>query len=966
MTQAPKHIRIFIASPSDVQDERSLAKSVIENVVYDPNFVEKVSIRIVAWDKLETSVPMMATMTPQMAITAGMPKPSDCDIVVIIFWSRMGTPLPEEYRKDDGSFYISGTEWEFEDALRAAKKFSSPSILVYKRTENVTLNPADPDFMKNYEQWKKVQDFFSKFVDKDTGAIHMGVNEYSKPEEFRRSFELHLKTLLKKIISEPIKKVDDKAENDIIQREIWEGSPFPGLRSYKEKEAPIFFGRGLETDDLIKKLEQNRFVSVIGVSGSGKSSLVSAGMIPRLRNNAISANQCSSKDWHIIKFTPDADPFQQLAAALLYGLPSLKGDPIDFSERKEKLAHILAKSPKALSETISFALQNENPQVEVLFFVDQFEELFTISKKEAIKPFIAMIANSIQTASLDHLLDGNLTTNRIRFVVTVRADFYHRCVEYPELAELLRVGSFPLAAPSQFALREMITKPADRAAIEFEAGLPERILQDTGNEPGSLALVAYTLDELYHAGKERKRLTFHDYQLLGGVKGAIGRRAEGVYEKLSEDAKLMLPRVFQKLVSVEHGGIATRERSEYQKIGVNDAAAELIDAFTRARLLVQSRGERDAIVEVAHEAIFSSWKRLADWIEETRGDLYLLHQLERSARLWDEKGRRHDFLWLGEKNREMREMIARLEPDLNEIEKAFARPEQDHLADELLDENLSHARRSEIGDRLDIIGDTRPGVGLRSDGLPDIIWIPIHMGNVQIGNRKFLVPNFFISKFPITFLQYQSFINAPDGYESDTWWSEFPSIYQRTAVRAQLFRFSNHPRDNINWFQANAFTKWLSKKLPKDGYPKLSTGIEEDNQWSIRLPTEWEWQQAVTSGSSENIYPWGSQWEENYCNTLESGLNRTTAVGMYPKGDTPLGVADFAGNIREWCLNEYTSLSTSISEAFRGRTSRGGSYSSIKDFARYNARYCDDPDEQPCDDGFRIVFAPSPSSECES
>lgn len=104
MTQTPKHIRIFIASPSDVQDERSIAKSVIENVVYDPNFVEKVSIRIVAWDKLETSVPMMATMTPQMAITAGMPKPSDCDIVVIIFWSRMGTPLPEEYRKDDGSF----------------------------------------------------------------------------------------------------------------------------------------------------------------------------------------------------------------------------------------------------------------------------------------------------------------------------------------------------------------------------------------------------------------------------------------------------------------------------------------------------------------------------------------------------------------------------------------------------------------------------------------------------------------------------------------------------------------------------------------------------------------------------------------------------------------------------------------------------------------------------------------------
>ena len=335
--------------------------------------------------------------------------------------------------------------------MRAAKKFGSPSILVYRRKDDVALNPADPSFMKNYEQWKKVQDFFTSFVDETTGAIHMGVNEYSKPEEFRRNFELHLKSLLTTILSEPLPQKTEQIDDDIVVREIWEGSPFPGLRSYTEKEAPIFFGRGLETDDLIKQLEHNRFVSVIGVSGSGKSSLVSAGMIPRLRNNAILVNNHGSQQWQIIKFTPDLDPFQQLASALLYSVPSLKGDPIDFSIRKDKLAQIFSNSPNALSETITFALQNEQPGVEVLFFIDQFEELFTISNKDMVKPFLSMIAKSVQSASLDNLLSGNATTNRIRYVITVRADFYHRCIEHPELAELLRVGSFPLAAPSQYA-----------------------------------------------------------------------------------------------------------------------------------------------------------------------------------------------------------------------------------------------------------------------------------------------------------------------------------------------------------------------------------------------------------------------------------------------------------------------------------------------------------------------------------
>lgn len=956
----PRHIRIFLSSPGDVADERSIALSVIENILYDPDFLEKISIRAVAWDKPGNNVPMMATMTPQLAITAGMPKPSDCDIVVVLFWSRMGTQLPQEYHKEDGSPYLSGTEWEFEDALKTSKLTGSPKILVYKRTDNINLNPADPDFLKKYEQWQRVQKFFNQFVDNKTGAINMGFNEYSKPEDFRLSFNSHLKAILKKLISEPINPSIDpspvKKETEIT-REIWSGSPFPGLRSYSEKEAPIFFGRGRETDDLIKQLDESRFVSVVGVSGSGKSSLVAAGLVPRLRKNAISTENQGSKDWYIIQFTPKTDPFYQLAGALIAGIPALKGDPIEFSTRKEKLALILKKSPQALHETIQSTLNDEDPWVEVLLFIDQFEELFTLSHNDSRQPFISMLAQSVQSTSLANLLHNETTNNRIRVILTLRADFYHRCVEYPEIAGLLRNGSFPLAAPSQNALQDMITKPAERANLLFDNGLPERILHDTGDEPGSLALVAYTLDELYHAGKATKHLSHADYEALGGVRGAIGRRAEAVFEKLSEEAKKTLPRIFQSLVTVDHRGIATRERSELEKIAVNEAAAELITAFTGARLFVQSRGEHGAIVEVAHEALFKSWNRLAEWIEVTRGDLYQLRQMERAAKLWNEKGQSRDFLWLGEKGKELQEVLARMQPNLSEIEQLFARPEQVHLEDELSDPVTSHARRSEIGTRLDVIGDTRRGVGLRTDGLPDITWIPIPRGLVQINDQTFTVQSFYIAKYPITFKQFQVFLERRDGFEDDKWWANLPERYRKQKMRDQLFKSSNHPRDNVSWYQSCAFTNWLSANLPPNGYPDISISIDMNQKWGIRLPTEWEWQQAATSGNPDNLFPWGKDWDNHRCNTLESGLNKSMAVGMYPDGGSSLGVMDLAGNIREWCLNEFTSFNTRINQDANGRASRGGSYTSIHDFARCVSRYCDEPDEQTSDDGFRVVFA---------
>ena len=213
-----------------------------------------------------------------------------------------------------------------------------------------------------------------------------------------------------------------------------------------------------------------------------------------------------------------------------------------------------------------------------------------------------------------------LSSDRVRAVVTMRSDFYHRAVDYQELAEILRDGSFPLAIPKRDALCQMIERPAERAGLTIEDGLVERMLDDTGHEPGNLALMAYALDELYKLSDGA--LTHEDYDKLGGVQGAIGTRAENQFKKLDVGDDV-LQRVFHMLVEVDERGTATRRRATLTPDTLDDDAAKLIKTFTDERLLTTSYDNNTgkATVEVAHEAILRSWPRLAEWIEDTQDDL---------------------------------------------------------------------------------------------------------------------------------------------------------------------------------------------------------------------------------------------------------------------------------------------------------------------------------------------------------
>ncbi len=205
-TRGASHIqatgfRIFLASPGDVGLERELARAVIEQVRLERAFRNRVNLEVIAWDQPGVAVAMEATLTPQEAITRGLPQPSECDLVVVILWSRMGTPLPADYTKPDGTAYLSGTEWEYQNAITAARGFNRPKVWLYRRIQAPDLNLEDPEFDEKRRQWQKVKAFFEALQGKD-GSLTGGVNSYQTPDEFRRHFEQHLRDRLTAVVEE--------------------------------------------------------------------------------------------------------------------------------------------------------------------------------------------------------------------------------------------------------------------------------------------------------------------------------------------------------------------------------------------------------------------------------------------------------------------------------------------------------------------------------------------------------------------------------------------------------------------------------------------------------------------------------------------------------------------------------------------------------------------------------------------
>lgn len=535
-------------------------------------------------------------------------------------------------------------------------------------------------------------------------------------------------------------------------------------------------------------------------------------------------------------------------------------------------------------------------------------------------------------------------SSRVRVVATLRADFFHRCLDCPGLDRLLRDGSYPLGPPGPGALYEMMTGPAAKAGLDFDEGLVERILEDTGTGSGALALLAFALHELYESRAGDGRLTYQAYERFGGVQHAISQRAEKTFKNLASAAQAELEHVFRELVQVDERGVATRQRAPLSVLGDSSAAHALVDRFVDARLLVREPGEDGLpVLEVAHEALFRTWPRLKQWIQDTADDHRLRRQITQLAAYWQGHDRQAEHRWPDERVVEvvaMREHLKLKPTDFTPLERDFLGPlDREPMLAALDDPATTHEQRAIIGVRLALLGDPRPGVGLRADGLPDIIWCAVPGGEVTLEENAgtFAVEPFHIAKYPVTYRQYRVFLEADDGFNNPAWWEDL--WFQVDKPGRQFNRRDNHPAENLCWLEAMAFCRWLSARL---GY-------------EVRLPTEWEWQQAATGGDSTNEYPWGPEWDGNRANSYESELSRSTAVGMYPQGASPVGALDMSGNVWEWCLNEYDQSRNIAPAGDARRVVRGGAWDDTRTLARAAYRYAFAPDFRGSGIGFRLA-----------
>ena len=273
------------------------------------------------------------------------------------------------------------------------------------------------------------------------------------------------------------------------------------------------------------------------------------------------------------------------------------------------------------------------------------------------------------------------------------------------------------------------------------------------------------------------------------------------------------------------------------------------------------------------------------------------------------------------------------------------------LVDLLKDSSdLNVSERAEAGRVLGHIGDHRQGVGLNDRGLPDIDWVRIPPGEINLEDNAgtFQVEPFYLARYPVTNAQFQAFIDDPEGYVNPRWWAELDA--KPVTPEPPRWTEANHPRETVSWFEAMAFCAWLSERL---GY-------------AIRLPADLQWQQAACSGQATFQYPWGQDYQCGYANINETlnnvgphDLQRTSAVGIYPQGNSLQGVADLSGNVWEWCLNTYDEpTNTQKAGSLARRVPRGGSWLNSKNIACASYRRSSfSTDYRAFDFGFRVSCA---------
>jgi eukaryotic-like serine/threonine-protein kinase len=698
-------IRIFVSFSSDLQSERNLANRIVRRIAdeFDLPVLESASEfeRLTEVDLLsendinekgedqehqKCAVCLQFREYGEKGETGRLPDPGNFDLVVCLLGNQAGVPVHPDLRLPGDGVPTSSTEYEIAWAAEhASRNQGIPALRVYRNLSKQAVS-SEPQQEREAcrEESDSVRGPIGEWEDKRKGTTNF--NRYKSLEEFEEQFRSHFRDFV----------ADQVKPGKRVRR--WKLSPFRGLNVFDFEHAPIFFGRAKAIGEVLEALEQQRrvwrpFVLIVGGSGSGKSSLVRAGVLPQLIHPGTIEGIGL---WRRAVTRPGGggsggDCFDALANALLdsAGLPGLQNPESDSAV--EELAAELRDHPDAVALRVRDALDNtarewrmqrdiylrakaekrrssgtttasggilprppqagsELPKARLALVIDQLEELFTSGFSTDIQEkYVAAIAGLAQSG-------------RVFILATLRSDFYSSYQQFPELTELTRPsGKVDLRPPTAYEIGNMIRLPAEAAGLQFELDqrsgqrLDEGLRDAASNTPESLPLLQHVLSLLYDKQAEHSDslLRWSDYRDLGELKGALAKYAETVFATLRPNEQLAFPLVMRHLVTLGQGEeeAPNRRTAPHREFVAGDSedgksgAKGFVDLFIAKRLFIADTDPHGEVnVGVAHEALLREWQRIREWLAENRDFLRMRDRLDSSLKLWLSRGKQKDDL----------------------------------------------------------------------------------------------------------------------------------------------------------------------------------------------------------------------------------------------------------------------------------------------------------------------------------
>ncbi len=632
-------LRVFVSSPGDVADAREVAAQTIERLGLE--FGRVCAIEPYLWE----NEAMLASGHFQDSIDP----PSKFDVVVLLLGGRLGTPLPEktavrEYRGIDGRAPVTGTEWEFEEALAAARAKGAPDLLVYRSRRDLKISVDVETQRRQLQQLELLNAFWARhFADRGTFIGAFGV--FETLEELAAAIERDLASLVRRRL-ERLAPAGSGAPAP-----VWMKAPFLGLASYEFEDAPIFFGRGAAVGKAMLQLlaradAGEAFLLILGASGSGKSSLAKAGVASKLFEPRRVPGAAFLRR---VVFQPGAasggkDLFTAFAKAMTtagadVGLPELLGPSMTVTHLAEHLRDPHANPSFVFVRTLDEIGRRARAQgrmldyqrPKLLLIVDQLEQVFADER-----------ISDVDRARFVAVLRALARSGSVFVLATMRSDLWSCAAEIPELVRLAEgEGRLDLLPASPAELSQMIRLPARVAGIDFEThpetGIPldDVIAEEAANAPGALPLLSYLMESL--TAECGQRLTYAGLERLGRLRGAIAARADATLAAQTEAVRATLPRLMFALTEApgEDGPdtAPVAKRAPLAAFAVGGPERRLLDALAEARLVVLDA----TTARLAHEALISHWDAARGALAEVAGALAV-------RRMAEERFRRHRSL----------------------------------------------------------------------------------------------------------------------------------------------------------------------------------------------------------------------------------------------------------------------------------------------------------------------------------